>query len=352
GEMKTRMLSLLHALSNDDQACELLGELRTLPDPSYTNEQWRTLEALLELLPAAVAELRVVFQQQGEADYVEVALRALQALGTTEEPTDLALAFDYRLQHILVDEFQDTSFSQLDLLERLTAGWSDGDGRTLFCVGDPMQSIYRFRQAEVGLFLDLQEHGLRNLRLTPLRLEKNFRSVPSIIDWVNGVFPHVLGPRSDAEQGAVRYSPSVAAVEGEGGVRVHPLINADKHSEAQCVLSIVREALSCDAHTRIAVLVNARTHVDAIARALIEADIPFQAVEIEQLRERPVVQDLMALTRALVHLADRTAWLSILRAPWCALTLPDLHAIAGVPAPTIEAAVGRIVEENLQCLSE
>src|SRR5690606_1003641 len=163
--------------------------------------------------------------------------------------------------------------------------------------------------------------------------------------------------------------PSVAAVEGEGGVRVHPLINADKHSEAQCVLSIVREALSCDAHTRIAVLVNARTHVaaiaralieagipcpaveieqlrersvvrealpcdahtriavlvnarthvDAIARALIEADIPFQAVEIEQLRERPVVQDLMALTRALVHLADRTAWLSILRAPWCAL---------------------------------
>ena len=157
---------------------EDLATLRTLPDPVYSDEQWRVLEALLELLPAAVAELQVVFQTQGKADYVEIALRALRALGTADEPTDLALAFDYRLQHILVDEFQDTSFSQLDLLERLTGGWADGDGRTLFCVGDPMQSIYRFRQAEVGLFIDLQQHGLRNLRLEPLRLEANFRSTP------------------------------------------------------------------------------------------------------------------------------------------------------------------------------
>ena len=170
---------MLRSLGSDQRLSEDLPTLRTLPDPVYSDEQWRMLEALLELLPAAVAELQVVFQAQGKADYVEIALRALRALGTPDEPTDLALAFDYRLQHILVDEFQDTSFSQLDLLERLTGGWADGDGRTLFCVGDPMQSIYRFRQAEVGLFIDLQQHGLRNLRLEPLRLEANFRSTPA-----------------------------------------------------------------------------------------------------------------------------------------------------------------------------
>jgi ATP-dependent exoDNAse (exonuclease V) beta subunit len=339
--MKSRMLTLLHSIAEDERLLEDLAALRTLPDPFYSDDQWRTLEALLELLPAAVAELQLVFQSQGKADYVEVALRALRALGPPDDPTDLALAFDYRLQHILVDEFQDTSFSQLDLLERLTAGWTDGDGRTLFCVGDPMQSIYRFRQAEVGLFIGLQQQGLRSLRLEPLRLQANFRSVPCVVEWVNEVFPGVLARRNDAEQGAVKYSPSTAAVavEGEGRVEVHPFVNADAEAEAALVVTLVRDALR-NVDGRIAVLVTARTHVDAIARLLTLAGIEFQAVDIEPLGERPVVQDLVALTRALVHLGDRTAWLAVLRAPWCGLTLSDLHAIAAQQAGTVEEAIG------------
>jgi ATP-dependent exoDNAse (exonuclease V) beta subunit len=341
-DIKTRMLDLLRSLGSDQRLLEDLATLRTLPDPIYSDDQWRVLEALLELLPAAVAELQIVFQSQGKADYVEIALRALRALGTPDEPTDLALAFDYRLQHILVDEFQDTSFSQLDLLERLTGGWADGDGRTLFCVGDPMQSIYRFRQAEVGLFIDLQQHGLRNLRLEPLRLEANFRSTPAIVAWVNESFPAVLAARNDAEQGAVQYSPSTATVaESGGGVKVHTFVNADEDIEAARVVTIVRETLEQSPDGNIAILVAARTHVDAIARELATSGVDFQAIEIEQLRDRPVVQDLMALTRALVHVADRTAWLAVLRAPWCGLTLADLHSLAGQAATTIEAAIPR-----------
>lgn len=341
-DIKARMLAVLRSIGSDAGLCEQLLELRTLPDPVYSDEQWQTLLALLELLPAAVAELQLVFQAQGKADYVEVSLRALRALGTADEPTDLALVFDYRLQHVLVDEFQDTSFSQLDLLERLTAGWVEGDGRTLFCVGDPMQSIYRFRQAEVGLFIELQGQGLRNIRLEPLRLEANFRSTPVLVEWVNSVFPDVLALRNDAEQGAVRYSPSTAALSAEdpeSAVTIHALVNADKDSEAIRVVAIVREELERDTAGRVAILVTARTHVDAIARELTAAGIEFQAVEIEQLRERPVVQDLMALTRALVHLADRTAWLAVLRAPWCGLTLADLHALAGHSDGIVEEAV-------------
>jgi ATP-dependent helicase/nuclease subunit A len=328
-DVKTRMLGLLKELRQDPQLTADLLELRVLPDAAYSDDQWRTLEALLELLPAAVAELQLVFQAQGQADYVEVSLRALRALGTADEPTDLALAFDYRLQHVLVDEFQDTSFSQLDLLERLTAGWADGDGRTLFCVGDPMQSIYRFRQAEVGLFIELQHQGLRNVRLEPLRLEANFRSAPQLIEWVNQVFPGVLAARDDAEQGAVKYSSSTAAAAHEAGaVHVHAFVNEDPIAEAQRVVSIVNDALERDVEGRTAILVTARSHADAIARELSLAGVDFQAVEIEQLRDRPVVQDLIALARALVHLADRTAWLAVLRAPWCGLALADLHALS------------------------
>lgn len=345
--MKQRLLSVLNVLRDDADLCDRLLDVNVLPDPRYSDEQWRILEALLEILPAAVAELQLVFQSRMQADYVEIALRALQALGPATEPTDLALAFDYRLQHILIDEFQDTSFAQHELLERLTAGWQPEDGRTLFCVGDPMQSIYRFRQAEVGLFIQLQQQGLSNVPLTPLRLEANFRSEPAIVSWVNSVFPDVLPKRSDVEQGAVEYSPSVAVRKREGIVKVHPLVNADRQIEALKIVDIVRDTLEQDRDSTIAILVSTRSRVDAIARELTRANIEFQAVEIEPLYERPVVQDLIALTRALVHLADRTAWLSVLRAPWCGLRLADLHAIAKYPAPTIEAALQAAVQGQI-----
>ncbi len=339
-DMKERMLEMLRWLASHTQLCERLLELRTLPDPTYTEQQWFILEALLELLPQAVAELQLVFQAHGKADYAEVSLRALRALGTPDEPTDLALAFDARLEHILVDEFQDTSFTQRDLLELLTAGWMPGDGRTLFCVGDPMQSIYRFRQADVGLFIELQERGLQHLPLEPLRLEANFRSTPSIVGWVNRVFPNVLAPVNDAEQGAVRYSASTAALSSEGGgVTVHPDVDGDAAGEALRVAAIVRETLQRDPDGRIAILVTARTHVEAIAAELTKTGIAFRAVEIEQLRDRPVVQDLIALTRALVHLGDRTAWFAILRAPWCGMTLGDLHAISEHDTPVLVDAI-------------
>ena len=351
--VKARMERVLEEIVDDTTLCAQLGALRTLPGLSYADDQWRMLEALFEVLPVAVAELQIVFQQQGRADHVESALRALRALGPAEEPTDLALALDYKLRHILVDEFQDTSFTQLDLLERLTAGWMPGDGRTLFCVGDPMQSIYRFRQAEVGLFLELQQRGLKHLPLEPLTLSANFRSRPTVVDWVNRVFPQVFPRRDELEEGAVKYSPSIAArTEEGGGVHVHASIATSALATAGAVVDIVREALLLDDGGTIAILVAARTHVGFIAEQLQRAGIEHQAVEIQPLGNRPVVQDLIALTRALVHLADRTAWLAILRAPWCGLTLADLHVLAASEGnATVRELLARAVRDDSVPLS-
>ena len=107
-------------------------------------------------------------------DFPAVSMTALRALGTSEAPTDLSLRLDYRLQHLLLDEFQDTSATQLDLVQQLTAGWQRDDGRSVFCVGDPMQSIYGFRQAEVRAFLDLAENGLGAVQFDVQRLFPTF----------------------------------------------------------------------------------------------------------------------------------------------------------------------------------
>jgi ATP-dependent exoDNAse (exonuclease V) beta subunit len=278
-----------------------------------------------------------VFQSRRQVDFTEVAQGALRALGGDGEPTDLALAIDYRIRHLLIDEFQDTSISQYELVAHLTAGWTEGDGRTLFAVGDPMQSIYRFREAEVGLFLRARHEGIGGIRLHPVVLTSNFRSQAGIVDWVNGAFTRVMPPAEDVVSGAVPYTASSAvrpALQGEA-VITHPLLGDDGEEEARRVADIVADARREDPAATVAILVRSRAQLGHIILRLKAAGLRFRAIDIDPLIRRPVVQDLLALTRALAHPGDRVAWLALLRAPWCGLTLADLHALAGDAGPEI-----------------
>src|SRR5690606_13741606 len=147
------MQEWLAAAAQTDGWAARLAQTVELPDGQYSETQWAALTALFGSLRLAAAQLQVILGQTGQVDFTEVTQRALQALGSGDDPSELLLRMDARIRHLLIDEFQDTSQPQIDLLERLTAGWMQGDGRTLFLVGDPMQSIYRFRKAEVALFL-------------------------------------------------------------------------------------------------------------------------------------------------------------------------------------------------------
>lgn len=334
---KMLMTQLLADMSEIPRLNEKFAGLANL-SAEITDQQWQVLQSVIRLLPELVSMLWVEFSERGQVDYVEMSQRALRALGTEDQPTDLGLVLDEQIKHILIDEFQDTSVTQKRLLERLTADWSEGDGRTVFCVGDPMQSIYRFRQADVGIFLELQRQGLKNVRITPLKLQTNFRSTQTIVDWVNQTFQYIMPCADDVEMGAVSYTQCAASPQAikAGIVRVHAGIGQSATEEASQIATLVNQALSTDAQQKIAILVSSRKHADPIAQSLKQAGISFNAVDIEQLQDRPLVRDLLSLTRALVHLADRTAWLSCLRAPWCGLSLADLYVIAGEDSkPTI-----------------
>ena len=323
-----------------------LASVRELPDPELGTASAELVAGLAALLRLAYTQLWLVFNQEKAVDFSEIAMRAVDAIGSDDAPGEIRERLDYRLRHLLVDEFQDTSPLQVALLERLTAGWEHEPDRSIFLVGDPMQSIYRFRKADVGLFLRVRKNGLGKIQPESLQLYRNNRSHPEIIDWVNHTFAQVFAPEDDIIHGAVRYEPCVAGkpMDPTAGVTIHPLITGERdpdtgdaaprsladEREAAIVANLIRTARAENPLGTIAVLVRARPHLEALITQLqdIEPRVPFRAVEINALAARQSVQDLVSLTRALHFQGDRLHWLAILRAPWCGLTLADLHALA------------------------
>jgi ATP-dependent helicase/nuclease subunit A len=344
-EWKDNFGALLDSLRDDERLLEQFQSIRKLPRPDYEDEAWESLESLMRILIRAFQEWKMVMSETGEADFSEIAVRALDALGHDEAPSNLALRMDYRIEHLLVDEFQDTSLSQIRLLDRLTTGWTRGDGRTLFLVGDPMQSIYRFRKAEVSLFIQAFEGQLfTHIELKPLQLKVNFRSTTPVVNWVNRVFPDVMPEHSDPVKDAVCYSESAAApgAAGEGGVEIGILPGTDYEEEARRIIDIIGKS---DPERSTAILVRSRKQAAEILALLDrkkedDSRFRYQAIDFNPLAEAPTIQDLVSLTLALTQPADRLAWLAVLRAPFVGLELKDLDELAGGDS-------GRVILQSL-----
>lgn len=326
---KQALKQLLEALGPNDRFCAALHRVRRLPEPYYRDDQWEVLLALFDLLPLAVAELHRLFGELGVTDHNEVAIAAGRALGSDDEPGDAALLLDHRVKHLLVDEMQDTSISQYELLRKVTAGWTSDDGRTIFCVGDPMQSIYRFRDAEVGEFLLARSRGIGSVALEPLTLRRNFRSGEHLVNWFNATFRKIMPDRDDIAVGAIAYSESVPIAEkvAQGDQHVHALFAADALAEAGHSLALIRDLLEQHADEDVAVLVRSRTTLTQLLPLLRRNGIEYRAVEIDRLTDLPELIDVLALTRAFCHEGDRLAWLALLRAPSTGLSWQDLHAL-------------------------
>jgi ATP-dependent helicase/nuclease subunit A len=335
-EVRQRMHDLLEKFQEHEEFRQTLEDMLRAPTAKYTDEQWEIIQALLTLLPLLAAHLKLIFNENNVYDYAEILMAADRALGENDSPTDLALKLDYKIQHLLIDEFQDTSLAQFRVIEKLLTGWAQESDRTVFIVGDPMQSIYRFREADVGLFLRAQQNGIARLKLHPLTLTTNFRSSNSLITWINTNLHKIFPVLPDITFGAIPFHPSTANNHDNAHAVFHQLlVNTDDNFEAKHVITTIQELKISHPDDTIAILVRSRTALAALIPALRTQQIAFQATELEPLRESMIIQDLVSLTRALLHPADRTAWLALLRAPWCGLKLEDLHRIANGEHPII-----------------
>jgi ATP-dependent helicase/nuclease subunit A len=341
----------------DDQLLHALRAVLDLPPARYPDEQWAVAMSLFRILGHALVELKLLFAKRAECDFAELSLAAREALRIDPTAADLALAGGGQLRHLLVDEMQDTSAVQYQLLEQLTRFW-DGRTQTLFLVGDPKQSIYLFRQARVERFLrTARDEALGDLPLQSLQLNSNFRSQATLVKSFNDTFDRIF-PAPEDEALRVPNCPDVPFVEAVSALpatsseALHwhattlppdpstgkPDLSAYRLQEARAVRRSIQawhnkplppERLSRNKPWSIAVLARTRSHLAAIAAELRATAIPYRAVEVDALAERQEILDALALTRALLHPADRIAWLAVLHAPWCGLGLADLVALTG-----------------------
>lgn len=326
--IKSSSKELLIALNEYPEFLEALIQVSNLPAPKYDAEQWDVLQALFLLLPLLVGHLHLLFHEENEVDFTTVSQQALHALGDEEHPTDLALYLDHSIHHILVDEFQDTSMSQFELLSKLVLGWQKDDQKTLFIVGDPMQSIYRFRQAEVGLFFRAKEQGIGPVKLHPLELSCNFRSTPTLVTWINKQFTNIFPKQVDIESGAVSFHPSAYIIQNSHTSAIHALHFKNRAQEAEKLIQLIQAELQAEPEQSMAILVRSRTQLIEIVRLLRQHQIPYQGTDITLLANLAHLRDVWSLTQALLFPANRLSWLCVLRSPYCGLSLSDIHAIA------------------------
>ena len=330
-EEKLRLQDLIEQLSAVPGLEEALAGVRKLPPARYTEEDWQIVRASFTLLRHAAGELKAVFAEAGTVDFVEVAQIARQVLrGEDQLPSDAALVVADDIRHLLVDEFQDTSRRQHEFISALIAAWPERSGRTIFVVGDPMQSIYFFRDAEAELFRRVKERGFEfaeeeSFPLDPVRLTANFRTDPALVSSVNDAFEKVFAvpdgsgiefAKAEPARNSIRQArrsasnftsssyrkqspetpaiPTLSASGRKSRTSARPRANSrpTKSSHSFAAISIAwKPPAVAGKKYRIAVLGRARTALAPIAAALREAGIPFRAVELESLKDRPEILD-------------------------------------------------------------
>lgn len=241
-----------------------------------------------------------------------------------------------RFQTVLIDEFQDTDPLQVEIAcliagecgDEPPAGWSaiEIEQGRLFFVGDPKQSIYRFRRADVGLFGEVgAQHAAGHTRL-----DVNFRSVPGVVGAVNAVFGDLIGTTAEGQvayadlvtsRAAAADTPPVLLLGGPGDTNA---VELRGHEAAHIAAAISRvkadrwqvgddDEARPASYQDVAILLPTRTSLPAIEKALEDSDIPYRVESRSLVWATDAVRDVVTLLQAVSNPADEVATVAALR---------------------------------------
>lgn len=332
----------------EDSITDGLLTLTVSPDNPETIETIRTLQALGTVFFWFSNAIGREKAKRGAIDFGDM-LISTQSLLATNPAARNGIAAKYRA--IMVDEFQDTDPLQAAIIsDILTAA---GKERSLFVVGDPKQSIYLFRNADVTQFKATRERILAERGGREVALDTSFRSAPEIIGLVNTLFSAILGAdRLPWEFGYDHLGVSENRLDHIGSAEI--LIapsgkkSAESHlTEAEAIgawlVDMVRKQRkvvyekSPDGESQerpasfgdCAVLIETRTHLHLIEDAFRRAGVPYQIHGGTAFYERQEVRDCAAVIAFLADNADDIALYGALRSPFFGLSDAELFRAAG-----------------------
>jgi ATP-dependent exoDNAse (exonuclease V) beta subunit len=351
-----------------------LGEQREAMTATMLNVAIRrAVAAIAVYIGRSVTERRV----SGELDFHDLLVLARTLLRDPEHGATARDRLRRRYERILIDEFQDTDPIQVELAALLgSTDSADGfrpwqettvDPGRLFFVGDPKQSIYRFRRADIATFLAARERFAD----PALFLTCNFRTAPGVLAWINHVFAELIqaAPASQPEYRALDAARPVPAEHDRGVVLLGAEAHADdgidaaelRRREAADVAAIARTAVTeqwpvFDQETAawrparlgdVCILLPARTSLGYLEQALAEARVPYRAETSSLVYSSREIRDLLMTLRAVDDSSNALALVSALRSSVFGCGDDDLftyhveHAgkwnIAAPPAPEVPA---------------
>jgi ATP-dependent helicase/nuclease subunit A len=295
----------------------------------------RRLTAWLAVRVLDAAESR---RRSGQLEFHDLLVLARDVL---VRDADVRAELHNTYQRLLLDEFQDTDPIQIELAARICGGrsavavdWREvkiPPGR-LFVVGDPKQSIYRFRRASIATYLAAADRLGERVSLT-----SNFRTVGPILHWVNHVFGVLIVEKPDAQPA---YVPLDVDRTGSGTGPAVTVLGADTHTdepkaaelrarESVDVAAVVRQALDegwqvfdekqqtwrAAQHGDIAVLVPSRTSLPYLEDAFESAGVPYRAESSSLVYQARDVRELLACARAIGDTSDALSLVTALRSP-------------------------------------
>lgn len=259
----------------------------------------RLTERYLKAAGAAMERYADIKARGGRAEYEDLLFCASRIL---EENRAAREHYGGLFKLVVVDEFQDTDPLQNRIITLLCEG-----GAKLLVVGDVLQSIYGFRGAETGLFLQTLGGG----EFEPFRLPVNYRAAGGLLDFLNRFFENIVRG----------YEPMRAAGRSDGVFRALPArgksADEKRRNEAE---DIAREISALAAEGRrysdIALIFRRRTNTGIYGRALARAGIPFTTGGEMFFFSLPEVRDMVSMLRFMANPLDETAQAAVLRSPF------------------------------------
>jgi ATP-dependent helicase/nuclease subunit A len=309
--------------------------------------------AVRRLLTIALQQYERVLRKHGVLDFSEVLKRTLLLLGQMEEFSRSRYKLEARYQHVLVDEFQDTSRAQWMLVELLVRSWSEGLGLidsdrqpTVFIVGDRKQSIYGFRDAEVAVLDEAAQYieALRPIGQVRTAITRSFRSVRELLAFVNDVFAGVdkAPDRSDAFHYGEDDRFPVASVEATHDDAVGLIGAASDEAQAEAVAEEIARLLATGTTVRdrdsgvrratrpgdIGILFRTREGHRVFEDALARRRVPFYVYKGLGFFDSDEIKDVLALLGFLANPASELRAAAFLRSRFVRLSDAGLKLLA------------------------